>query len=265
MNKIVKKKTLKESAMAIYRKSLKNAPFTKEYMNRPLPPITDDIFSQAISQTEPSQYAYDSFCVPEDEEIVYEKKSKKKKKKNKEEKTVENKKRRIKFMEETQASANSLVCLSSEGEAEKSIASKLGNSSYEIFGTNPNSVKKSGKHNFINSLSDNNDDEDDLLLIEAEVNVSKGKLATNKSIISINDELESKKSDFVPDIDSESEDFNNWLSNDIELPENKQSNLNNKQDTNCIFSVFNKPKEPIPKSSNINNSVITVTKAPVEV
>ena len=63
--------THNESLMAIYRKSLKNAPNTKSYLNRELPPITADIFSQAISQTEPSQYVYDSFCVAEDEEIVY--------------------------------------------------------------------------------------------------------------------------------------------------------------------------------------------------
>lgn len=57
--------------MALYHKSLKNVQFTKEYLNRPMRPITDDIFSQAISQTEPSQYVYDSFCVPETDEIVY--------------------------------------------------------------------------------------------------------------------------------------------------------------------------------------------------
>ena len=60
-----------ESEMAMYRKSIKNVPITKSYLNRELPPITDDIFSQAPSQTQPSQYVYDSFCVPEDEEIVY--------------------------------------------------------------------------------------------------------------------------------------------------------------------------------------------------
>jgi hypothetical protein len=58
--------------MAMYHRiNLKHNPVVKSYMNRPLPPITADIFSQAVSQGEPSQYILDSFCVSETDEIVY--------------------------------------------------------------------------------------------------------------------------------------------------------------------------------------------------
>ena len=58
--------------MAMYHRiNLQNGPVVKSYMNRPLPPITADIFSQAVSQLEPSQYVHDSFCVSESDEIVY--------------------------------------------------------------------------------------------------------------------------------------------------------------------------------------------------
>ena len=50
--------------MAIYRKSVKTVQYEKPWMNRPLPPITDDIFSQMPSQQD--SYIMDSFCVADD-------------------------------------------------------------------------------------------------------------------------------------------------------------------------------------------------------
>lgn len=155
------------------------------------------------------------------------------------------------MLEETAAS---MICLSSveEGEEEEEICelnntSKFGNSSYEIFGTNPNSKRKT--INLISSLSDNNnkneddDDDDDLMCIEAEINMNKNKLLSitnNKSVISINESESRKDADFYPEIDSESEDFNNWLMNgSVEPKTAKESELA----VNNVFSIFNKPNE----------------------
>ena len=152
------------------------------------------------------------------------------------------------MLEETAAS---MICLSSVEEGEEEICelnntSKFGNSSYEIFGTNPNSKRKT--INLISSLSDNNnnnedDDDDDLMCIEAEINMNKNKLLTinnNKSVISINEPESRKEADFHPEIDSESEDFNNWLMDgSVEPKIAKESEVA----VNNVFSIFNKPNE----------------------
>lgn len=167
--------------------------------------------------------------------------------------------RRLKFLEESQA-PDSLICLSSSDEAEKQ---KLGNSSYEIFGTNPNEKKKSKK--VINSITEEEEDEDenddDLLLAEAEANLSRSRNTPSKSMVSPGDDVVSeKKSDFAPEIDSESEDFNNWLSNDIEKSKEQEgSNAKNKS----VFSIFNKPVQP--KETNQKPVVVAVPNAPVQV
>lgn len=50
--------------LAIYHKSVKNIS-KKSYINRPLPPITSDIFSQIPTQD--ISYTLDSFVVPDDQ------------------------------------------------------------------------------------------------------------------------------------------------------------------------------------------------------
>ncbi|RNA42362.1 Fanconi anemia group M isoform X1, partial [Brachionus plicatilis] len=67
-----------ESMYLKYQKSLRDAERNRpSYLTRKLPPVTDDIFSQMPTQD--SWYAYDSFCVPDDQVSFNEKKSRKKK------------------------------------------------------------------------------------------------------------------------------------------------------------------------------------------
>lgn len=56
-----------ESMMAFYQKSVRNAANNHKpsFLNRPLPPITADIFSQMPSQDDDA-YLYDSFVVSDD-------------------------------------------------------------------------------------------------------------------------------------------------------------------------------------------------------
>ena len=49
---------------AVYQKSLKNREHNNHYLNRPLRPITDDIFSQMPTQD--TSYGMDSFVVADD-------------------------------------------------------------------------------------------------------------------------------------------------------------------------------------------------------
>ncbi len=92
----------------------------------------------------------------------------------------------------------------------------------------------------IESLIENNEeDEDDLMLIEAEASLSKinNKIKKNQSIVSINNDNSNVN---VAEDDSDSEDFNNWISNDtVEKPESITKN----QTVTNNFSIFSKPKE----------------------
>ena len=95
---------LTDSMLAKYHASLRNARPLETYLNRPLPPITAEIFSQMPTQ-DVTQYAYDSFLVADDNESIYEKKKPKKKKgKKKKMNEKENKKRRVRCLDESGSS-----------------------------------------------------------------------------------------------------------------------------------------------------------------
>lgn len=55
----------------VYQKSIKNREHNNHYLNRPLRPVTDDLFSQMPTQD--TSYAMDSFVVADDHVSIYSK------------------------------------------------------------------------------------------------------------------------------------------------------------------------------------------------
>lgn len=151
-----------------YQKSLKDAEMNRpSYLTRKLPPITDDIFSQIPSQD--SWYAYDSFCVPDDQISFHEKKSKKKKTR-KTEQEYSNKQdrfRRIKKLD--------MTCLNDDEEVNRKIG-VIREQNYQM-------TQLPRKKKLVNDDSD-----DDIIAEEILIKPNSKSMVDNKSLMIIDEE-----------------------------------------------------------------------------
>ena len=147
-----------------YQQSLRQKEVHKPWMNRKLAPITADIFSQMPTNDSSDEYIHDSFCVSDSYLSQKKKPSKKKSKKSKKSKNDEEadpdmpkkgKLRRIKIIND-----------SSDEEPEQPEMAKAG-------------VTKPRR--FVKSSSEEELDDEDILLIEAERNMKINTSRPNKS------------------------------------------------------------------------------------